>query len=149
MELYLMPDFSSLLSKPVDDIKRPASLPAGTYFGTVKNFEVGESQEKKTPFVRFNFTLTHAGPDIDPADMAEVDLSKKQLRQDYYITPDAEYRLKEFLESMKIPSKGRTFQSMLPDAISQPVMLDVVQQLNQKDPTAPPYNNVRSCKGAQ
>lgn len=143
-----MPDFSQLLSKPLDEVKRPPSLPAGIYYGTVHRYEVGESQNKKTPYVRFLFNLTFAGQDIDPKDLDGVDLSKKSLRRDFYITPDAEYRLKEFLESMKITTKGRTFQSTLPDSIGQAVKLEVVQRINKDAPTEPPFNEVKDCAGA-
>jgi len=142
-----MANFSDLLSKPLDEVIRPPALPAGTYFGSVKNYELGESSEKKTPYVRFNFATSHAGPEIEPSDLEGVDLSKKQLRSDFYLTPDAEWRLKEFLESLGFDTKGRTFASLLPDTINSPVMMDVTQRLNQRNPTDPPFNEVRSVKG--
>lgn len=148
-----MANFSELLSKPLDDVKRPPTLPAGTYHGFIKSYEPGESSEKKTPYVRFNFTVTSAGDDIDPRDLTgedgrPIDLSKKQLRRDFYMTADAEYRLKEFLESMKIPTKGRTWASSLPETINQAVILDVIQRPNRDKPTDPPFAEVRDCRGA-
>jgi len=143
-----MPDFSQLLSKPLDEVKRPTALPQGTYFGSVKSYELGESSEKKTPFVKVHFTLSHAGDDVDQTELNGVDLAKRQLNTSFYLTPDADWRLKEFLESCKIDTRGRTFQSTLPDCINAPVMLDVVQRLNSRNPTDPPFSEVKTARGA-
>lgn len=140
-------DFSQLLSKPLDEVKRPPPLPAGTFYATVKNYEPGESKNKKTPFIRFNFTLTGPGPEHSAEDMQGVDLSKKALFRDYYLTPDADWRLKDFLSSMGIDTAGRTFASTLPESINQPVILDVAQRPNPEKPTDPPFNDVKDCKG--
>ena len=53
-----MVDFSALLSKPADEIKRPPALPAGTYKGIIKTHKFDESSEKKTPYVRFDVKFT-------------------------------------------------------------------------------------------
>lgn len=143
-----MPDFANLLSKPLDEVKRPQAIPAGTYNAMIKSYEAAESKEKKTPYIRFHFTITGPGADVNAADLDGVDLSKKQLRRDFFITPDAEYRLKEFIESCHIDTRGRTFQSTLPDMVNQPVLLEVVQRLNKDRPTDPPFNDVADCKGA-
>jgi len=142
-----MPDFSQLLSKPLDEVKRPPALPAGTYYGTIKSYELGESSEKKTPYVRMHLTLSHAGEDVDQADLNGIDLNKKQLRADFYLTQDADWRLKEFLESCHIDTKGRTFQSSLPDCVNAPVQMYVTQRLNQRSPTDPPFNEVKILAG--
>lgn len=142
-----MPDFSQLLSKPLDDVKRPKVLPPGTYFGMVKSYELGESSEKKTPYVRINFALSHAGDDVDQAELTDIELGKRTPRTDFYLTPDADWRLKEFLESCHIDTKGRTFQSTLPDCVNSPVIIDMVQRINQQRPTDPPFNDIKSVKG--
>ena len=57
-----MPDFSQLLSQPVDSFERPKPIPAGTYHGRITTFSVKEAQnEKKTPFVRLDLSLDSAG----------------------------------------------------------------------------------------
>lgn len=70
-------DFKTLLSKPLDEIKRPPALPAGTYHGIVQKYEFGESDKNKTPFVRFTFTIAMAGEDIDPSELEGIDLGKR------------------------------------------------------------------------
>jgi hypothetical protein len=141
------PDFRSLLQKPADEIKRPPVLPAGTYHGIVSKYEFLESKEKKTPFVRFSLGLRSAGEDVDAEEIKEVDLSTRQLRRDYFITEDALYRLKEFLESLGIAMSGRPLAECIPDALNQSVIIEVVQQLNPRDPTAPPFNDVKAIRG--
>lgn len=140
-----MANFSDLLSKPLDDVARPPALPAGTYYGAIKNYELLESSEKKTPFVRFNCSISHAGDEVDPSDLVGIDLNKKSLRVDFYLTPDAEWRLKEFLEALGFDTKGRTFASILPDTVNSPIMMDVISRPNTRTPTDPPFNEVRSA----
>jgi len=140
-----MVDFKSLLSRPTDDIKKPLALPAGTYYAMIKGYELGESKQKKTPFVRFNFTLTGPGEDISPEDLEGVDLGKKALRTDFYLTPDSEYRLKDFIESIGIPTQGRTFFELLPECASKDVLLDVTQR--NSDDGADVFNDVAKVKG--
>lgn len=149
-----MANFSELLDKPLDDVKRPPSLPAGTYGAIIKQFEPTESGEKKTPGIKFHFHNLSPGADIDPSDLvdsegAPINLAAKQLSTTFWLTPDSEYRLKEFIESLGVDTKGKTYKSILPDTINQSVVLDVVQKMNQKRPMDPPFNEVREAKGAQ
>ena len=140
-------DFKSLLSKPADHVKAPQPLPAGTYHGMIKSFEFKESKEKKTPYVQFSLVLNSAGEDIDPSDLTDVDLSKKSLRKDFYLTDDSAYRLKEFTDSCNIPAKGRSLGELIQDCVGQAVLVEVTQRLNPKDPTAPAFNDVNTLKG--
>lgn len=139
-------DFSKLLSKPADDIEKPKPLPAGTYNGSVAKYEFAESKEKKTPFVRFMLSVSSAGPDIEPESIEGIDLSKKQLRRDFYLTDDAMYRLKEFLESLGISSPGRAIGEMIPEALNCGVIIEVTQRSSQDGSEI--YNDVGSVKGA-
>lgn len=139
-------DFKSLLSKNMDEVKRPVPLPPGTYRGVVAKFEFKESQEKKTPFVRFMIQITAPGDDVagDP-NLAKIDLSKKQLRKDFYLTPDAEYRLKEFIDSCGIATKGQSFGVSIPNTQNAPVLIEVTQRPGQEDGEF--FNDIGSIKG--
>lgn len=126
-----MVDFSSLLSKPLDEVEKPLPLPAGTYHGRILKYGVGETtSDKKTPYVQFDFQIVAAGEDVDPEALVKIDLSKKQMRNSFYLTPDAEYRLKEFINSCGISTAGRTFNETLPETINQPVLISVIQKPN-------------------
>lgn len=142
-----MPDFSALLRKPAGEAKRPPLLPGGDYMGVVKSFEMGESSQKKTPFVRFNVVLqdwpTSApqewqvpGPDgksMVQISRSDVDLSKRQMRRDFFFTEDALYRLDEFLRSCGISVEGRTYEEALPDVVGATVVAEVQQQMSQRE----------------
>jgi len=124
-----MPDFSQLLRKPAADIKRPPALPPGDYLGVIKSYELGDQNKNKTPYVRFQVGLM-GWPDAVPEDeRTGIDLSKKQLRRDFYLTDDADWRLKEFLESCGI--KFDNFETGVPEAIGAQVTVEVQQYMNQ------------------
>lgn len=123
-------DFSSLLSQPMDTIKRPPVKPAGTYHATIAEHKFGRSAKKGTPYVEFIFTGIQPGEDIDPEQMkdqdgAPIDLSKWKPNTQFYLTQDSAFRLKEFLEALKIPTVGRTMNEAIPEARGLPVLLTV------------------------
>jgi hypothetical protein len=138
-------DFRSLLAKPADSIEKPKPLPAGTYTGTINKYEYGKSKEKKTPYVRYFLQINEAGEDVDPVELDGVDLSKKQLRRDYYLTDDAEYRVKELWESCGIDGTGRSLGEILPDLIGCSVIIEVTQRNSEDGLTT--YNDVGNLKG--
>lgn len=142
-----MPDFGTLLSKPLDDVKKPAPLPAGTYHGRVLSYEPMESREKKTPYIRFHIAVSHAGDDIDPELITGVDLTKRQLRRDYFLTPDAEWRLKEFIQSCGVPTTGRSFNETLPELQNASVIISVTQRPGRDGDEF--FNDIDNLKGEQ
>ena len=131
-----MPDFSQLLSQPVDSFERPKPIPAGTYHGRITTFSVKEAQnEKKTPFVRLDLSLDSAGDDIDPSAMEGIELAKRPQHVDYYLTPDSQYRIRELMEGLGITIIGRSLNETLPELTNQSVLISIVQRPN-KDGTA-------------
>lgn len=141
-------DFKKLLSEPVnEEAKRPPSLPAGTYYGTITKHEVGESANKKTPYIRFFVQLTTAGEEHDPESLAGVDLMKRQMRRDYYLTEDALYRLHEVMSSCDVSVVGRSLGESLPEMQGKDVIVTVNARPNKDDPTQPPYNEIVDMKG--
>lgn len=123
-------DFSNLLSQPMDNIKKPPVKPAGTYHATIAEHKFGKSAKKGTPFVQFDFTGVQPGEDVDPEqlkdeDGAPIDLSKWKPNIQFYLTTDSAFRLKDFIESLKIPSKGRSLNETIPETRGLPVLLTV------------------------
>src|ERR1019366_3144566 len=106
--------FESILDTPASDVERPKPLPAGTYDGIVQGLpEFGESSQKKTPFARFNLSVQSAGEDVDPADIEEIGgIAGKSIKSTYYTTPDALFRLTDFLEHCGIDAEGKTVRQM-------------------------------------
>lgn len=146
-----MPDFSSLLRKPAGEAKKPQALPVGSYSGVVKSFEVGDNNKNKTPYVRFHLALTDWPENVDDADRSDesgslIDLSKRQLRRDYYLTDDALFRLDDFLRSVGIELANRSYEETVPEAVGAAVLIDVQQYVNQTNGEL--GNQVGSLAGA-
>lgn len=94
--------FESILDTPVADVERPKPLPAGTYDAIVKGlYEEGVSAQKKTPFVRFTYAITNAGDDVDAQELEDMGgITDKTIKDTYYTTPDALFRLTDVLTNM-------------------------------------------------
>lgn len=104
-------NFNALLNRRPNEVEKPKPLPVGDFLLSIAKYEFGESKEKKTPYVRFTLNVLAPGEDVDPDALTGVDLSKKQLRLDFYITEDALWRLTEFLtESLGLDAGLETTQ---------------------------------------
>ena len=156
-----MPDFRELLKKPAGEAKRPPVLPAADYPGIVKSFEVDDKNKNRTPYVRLWLGLTEwpaSVPDTwDVHDVAsgksytvaktDVDLSKRQMRRDFFLTEDALDRLDEMIRSCGINASGRAYEEILPELVGQHVLVEVQQYMNQN--TNEIGNQLGAVKGAQ
>lgn len=111
------PTFESILDTPTESVERPRPIPAGTYDAIVRGlYEQGESSQKKTPFVRFNYAIQAAGDDVDSAELEEMGgIADKTIRDTYYTTPDALFRLTDCLANMGIEMEGKTIRQALGD----------------------------------
>lgn len=145
-----MSDFASLLRKPAGQGKKPPVLDVGNYPGVVKSFEVGDKNKNKTPYVRFHLQPTGwpdgASPQVHE-DGTPIDLTKRQMRRDYFLTDDAVYRLDEFLRSCGIDLTGRGYDECLPEANGKAVVIEVKQYMNQT--SNEPGNEVGSVVGTE
>lgn len=131
-----MPDFSQILSKKVEQAEKPKPLPAGTYRFLVKGHEFDESRQKKTPYVRFNVQPLAPESDVDPTVFDEFGglgkLGGKLLRAEYYLTDDAMYRLREFLEdALSLSCEGRSFGEVIPEAVGREFLGTVAHSTSQ------------------
>lgn len=144
-----MVDFSALLKRPAGQAKKPPVLPIGDYPGKITGWEPGESARKKTPFVRYHCKATGWPDSVDESerefDGKPIDLSKKSLHIDYYITPDAEYRHDEFLRSIGVELEGRSYEESIPDAVGTDVLIVITQRLAQ-DGSDNTFNDVADLK---
>lgn len=114
-------NFAELLSKRVDEAERPPVFPAGPYNGIITGHEFLTSSKKGTPFVRFWVKLNAPLEGVDEelfeqAGGMEKLSTRKPLGFDFYLTDDAFYRLREFLEDgLQMNSTGRAFDEMIPE----------------------------------
>jgi hypothetical protein len=135
-------DFKHLLKRPAGQAKRPAALPIGDYPAIVKNWESGDNNKNKTPYVRFHLGLLDWPEGVDERDkqqeqpdgtLAAIDLSKRQQRRDFFLTDDALFRLDEFIASCGIDASGREYAEVLPEVVGKQVLVEVQQYVNQND----------------
>lgn len=146
-----MPDFSKLLQKPVTSAERPKPKAAGTYDGLVFKYEFGESQKKKTPYVRFHINNVSPGPEVDQEENVRngVDLTKWQPYRDFFLTEDSIYRLREFIESCHIAVDGRSFNETIPEVVGKPVKFEAVNTTSSEPgKDAATFTNVGDIVGA-
>lgn len=135
-KVTVMTNFGDLLNRPVGSAEKPKPLPVGSYYVTIKAREFGESSQRKTPFVRFKLGIIQAGPDVDAQLLAEIPNAGqgKELNEDFYITPDAEWRLHEFLTNV-LGIQGMTTQQAVDAAVGQSCIAVLKQELDKNDPS--------------
>lgn len=144
-----MVDFASLLNKKTEDATRPPPLPAGDYLMQVGKFQFGESDKKKTPYVEFECNFLAAGADIDPQGLVGIDLSKRKRELTFYLTDDAFWRFRKFLEeTLLINGTGRTFNQCLPETVGKQFIATVSQEPSQKPNDDSIFNNITGHRAA-
>ena len=120
--------FRELLSQPTDSVERPRPLADGHYIGEMKGHEFGLSRQKQTPFVRFILTPEEETADVPAGANSGLDLSRRELRKDFYITPIALYRLSDMLDAVLGKQSGRSFDERIPETRGQRVMFAVTHR---------------------
>lgn len=123
----------SILDRPASEIARPKPIPAGTYTCVVRKFEHGKSSKKGTEFVEFTLVPVTAGPEIDQAELdfaltkpsgEKILLKDRTLRHTCYITEDAAWRLKKFLNDCGVED-GTSLGAMINQCINASVLVTV------------------------
>ena len=134
------PNFRQLLSQPTDQVERPKPLPTGHYRGEITNYEFGVSKNKQTPFVRFIIVPEEADADVDRDRLSGIDLSKKEMRKDFYITNTALYRLSDALDAILGQQQGRNFDERIPETRNAKILFGVTERQNEEGTET--YNDV-------
>lgn len=148
-------DFKQLLTKPLDEVKRPTALPTGTYFGTISKFAFGESRfedkdtHEKNAEVKFTLVGIRAGEDVDQGLLepceAETPLAKRSMQTELPITGGKEWITKAFMEGLGIDCTGRSWGDTIPETLNQEVMFQITQRMDKVDNTIL-YNDVRNLR---
>ena len=95
--------FSSILDRAPSEIEKPKPLPTGSYVTLlVGQPRIDKSTKKQTEYREFTHKILSAGEDVDEDDLKAYLGGKKLtdvlMKNTYYITEGAVWRLKEFLE---------------------------------------------------
>lgn len=132
-------DFESLLSVQVESVERPKLFPEGAYSGIVAGHEFGKSTQKGTPYCRFMLKLTAPLEGIDEDAFAEAGgvaglAERKPLNVELYLTKDAMFRLREFLENTcELSCSGRSFDAVIPETANVPITVHVKHRAGSRE----------------
>lgn len=148
-------NFSDLLKDNIDDIEAPTPAPAGSYNAIVTGHEFGESQNNKTPYCRMLIKPLEPLADVDEDQFKEFQENDRggwdddyRFKQDFWLTPDAKFRLKNFLiDALGLEGSGRTLEDLIPESVSQ--SLTITLKHNPSKDGAVTYANIVSMGAAQ
>lgn len=129
-------DFSSLLRQPAGQAKKPPVLDAGNYPALVKSYEVDNKNKNKTTYLRVHVGYTGWPEGATPQtneDGTIIELGKRQGRRDFFLTPDALWRLDEFLRSCGLSLEGRSYEEVFPELTNKTVIASVKQYMNERN----------------
>jgi len=135
-----MPDFSKLMSTPTSEIHKPKPLPEGTFQGIIKSHKLDEAKTKEGPKPILELTCSFVAPmdDVDQDELTEAlqgrPLNEITRRYTFWLTPEAQYRLVEFADSLGIAVEGRTLGEIIPELAQQPVYMSVVRVTSNRNP---------------
>jgi len=136
------PNFAEILKgAKLGEIEKPKPLPIGSYQAMIKTIEYGETMgDKKTPYVRFNVETVQHMDDVNEVDIENAGgaekLRGKKLRVDFFLTPDAMYRLQDFvIEHVGLDSlKGVDLDQAIPQLVNNLVGIKVKHRPDKNDP---------------
>jgi hypothetical protein len=132
-------NFEELLGQQVESVEPPRLFPIGSYDAVLGRYETGNSSNKGTPFVRFPVKLVGPKEDVDQDEFEaaggmEKLINRSPLRLDFYMTPDASFRLRQFLENtLEMDSHNRTFDSMLPETDGMSLVVQIKHEAGQNE----------------
>lgn len=103
--------FESILDTPSMDVARPRPVPQGHYLTMVRGQPNYGAAKTGTQFVEFTMQPLEADEDVDLEDLKAtltkasgdvVPLTERSLRLTFYLTEDAVWRLRKFLNDLGI-----------------------------------------------
>lgn len=131
-----MANFTDILDRPASEVERPKPIPAGTYTAMVSmnpQPEFGESNQKKTPFVKFTLQILAPGDDVDSDALSEVKggVQGKTLTNTLYLTEDSVWRLKDFLGHVGVLDESKSLRQMIGEAPGNQCGIEVGHRASQ------------------
>jgi hypothetical protein len=96
------PSFASILDTRSGDIERPKPLPAGSYICLVVGQPRSDKASTGTEFLEFTFKILQPLEDVDEDAFKEMKGIGKTFTNRYYVTEEAKWRLKAFLDDCAV-----------------------------------------------
>ena len=121
-------NFDDILNTQLDEVEKPKPIPVGTYTVRIsaeapKLEAVGE---KQSPKLTIEAIPLIAGEDVDTELLALVpQWNERKLRLDFFLTPDSQWRFKEFAQHCGINTDGRTLRDIIPELANAQVNVKV------------------------
>lgn len=137
------PNFSNILDREFEKAERPKPLPVGTYLTIIEGLpRYDKSSKKQTDFVEFTHRFVAAGDDVDTDELAEVggltlkDGTPRTIKNTYYLTEDAAWRLDKFLEDLgydleEAKAEGITRRQMCEEAANREIYIQLGHEPSQ------------------
>lgn len=120
------PNFTSILSAAPTEVNRPKALPVGSYVTVLQGLPRQDlSSQKKTPFYEFTHKFLSAGDDVDQEALEEAltspdgnmrNLQDVTMKQSFYLTENAIWRLDEFFEHCGFELDGSQSRQAMAEA---------------------------------
>jgi hypothetical protein len=128
MSTTISSTFRELLHQPTDQVERPRALADGHYIGEIRSHEFGLSRQKQTPFCRFILVPNEETADVPEGSNVGIEFGRRELRKDFYITPNSLYRLSDALDAILGKQAGRSFDERIPETRGTRVMFQVTHR---------------------
>ena len=134
-----MSSFEDILNRPAEAIERPKPIPSGWYNLIVKKFDKGTLGKNNTPVITYTFGIISPDEGVDENEFQEfggmAKLSEREHKHNFFVTDDAVWRLKEFVEvACNVNTSGRSLGPCLPETINLQVKAEFSIRPNKDDP---------------
>lgn len=125
-----MATFADILNTKAAEVEAPQPLPVGTYLGVVDGQpEFAKIGKNQTDCVNFKIKLMQAQTDVDQQQLLDAlkgkALSEKHVTVRQFVTPDAIWRLRKFLEDCGMELGSSTLGELIPAAMGRQVLLSI------------------------
>ena len=126
------PNFGSILDRAPSEIEKPKPLPQGSYITQIVGQpRFDKSSKKQTEYVEFTHKLLSALDDVDEDELKALGgVKDKVMKNTFYLTESAAWRLKEFLEHCGI-EEGDSLREMIEETPGKQVGIFVGHEASQ------------------
>lgn len=126
-------NFSDVLNKKLDTIEKPKPLPVGTYIGVINGApEIKPRGQNNTLSAEFKIKILQADEDVDQDALQERGgIKEAELRHTLWLTEDAAWRAKQFVEFCGVDPDGITLGEALSQCMGCQLRLKIIHRPSQ------------------